>query len=343
MSAQVKQRDHVELVDYLRGLAAAMVAWFHLTNGYGDSWVTRTGSYGWLGVEIFFVISGFVITIALSRKTGPWRVRTFADFMVKRIIRLEPPYLASVALAIGLLFLSARAPGFNGPPPSVHGPQLLFHLAYLIPFTSYEWLQPIYWTLTYEFFFYIFAGLALPLMMAKGGRAIFVGAAVIAAAAVAAGVLPPLVLLFVLGIAASRYYLKRDAVWLTLAVALLATGPLALNGMATQAGVGLGAAALMALGRRMPLPPLPIARVLKGLGAISYSLYLVHVPIGGRLVNLGERWLHSPIEHLLLSILAFTVSCACAALFWWTIEAPAIRAAGRYARRTRRRDGTAAA
>jgi peptidoglycan/LPS O-acetylase OafA/YrhL len=59
------------------------------------------------------------------------------------------------------------------------------------------------------------------------------------------------------------------------------------------------------------------------LGAISYSLYLVHIPIGGRVINFGKRFLDSSSGHLLLSIAATVASIAAAYLLYRFVEKPA--------------------
>jgi peptidoglycan/LPS O-acetylase OafA/YrhL len=60
-----------EIIEVLRGLAAFSVMWFHFTNGNQDflqeGWLELSGKYGWLGVEVFFVISGFIIPYSLWR------------------------------------------------------------------------------------------------------------------------------------------------------------------------------------------------------------------------------------------------------------------------------------
>src|SRR5215467_12962304 len=58
-------------LDALRGLASLAVMWFHFTKHampeIGDGALRLTGKYGWLGVQVFFVISGFVIPYSLQR------------------------------------------------------------------------------------------------------------------------------------------------------------------------------------------------------------------------------------------------------------------------------------
>jgi peptidoglycan/LPS O-acetylase OafA/YrhL len=84
------KKPRVEIVDPLRGLAALAVAWFHFTNGSGfvkTEWLRASGRYGWLGVEVFFVISGFVIPYSMY--CGGYRPRQhFGRFLAKRIARL---------------------------------------------------------------------------------------------------------------------------------------------------------------------------------------------------------------------------------------------------------------
>lgn len=90
----------------------------------------------------------------------------------------------------------------------------------------------------------------------------------------------------------------------------------------TDALVAAGSLALMVVAVRDRLPRLPL---LAWLGGISYSLYLVHVPIGGRVVNLAARLSPSPVQQLLICLLATVVSIGAAWLFWRCIESPSHR------------------
>lgn len=137
------RNDHAErthwlpIVEYLRGLAALSVTWFHLTNTYDPSWVQASGSFGWLGVEVFFVISGFIIPYSIYVLFPRYSLTDFPAFVMRRILRLEPPYLVSIMLVIGLWHISAIFPGFTGAMPPVDPWQVLAHIAYLIPMTDY--------------------------------------------------------------------------------------------------------------------------------------------------------------------------------------------------------------
>ena len=66
-------------------------------------WIARNG---FLGVDIFFVISGFVIALSVSK--GAPTFGYFGRFIVRRSIRLDPPYWSSILLEVLLLHLSLR-------------------------------------------------------------------------------------------------------------------------------------------------------------------------------------------------------------------------------------------
>ena len=165
---QTARSNWIPMVEYLRGLAALGVTWFHLTNSYGNGWVRASGAYGWLGVEVFFVISGFIIPYFITRAYTNYSLAQFPQFVLRRLLRLEPPYLISVVLALALWHLSSMMPGFAGTPPPHSWWQAMAHIAYLIPFTEYQWYNPVYWTLAYEFAFYFAIGIAYPWVCVTG-------------------------------------------------------------------------------------------------------------------------------------------------------------------------------
>ena len=101
-------------VDALRGFAALSVVLYHAYEGGHitgllaelPAWVTQLLRQGSIGIAVFFVLSGFVIahSVAKSRVTLPFVGR----FMLRRSLRLEPPYWLAIALAICFAQLSVR-------------------------------------------------------------------------------------------------------------------------------------------------------------------------------------------------------------------------------------------
>jgi peptidoglycan/LPS O-acetylase OafA/YrhL len=318
----ILRSEQIFTVEALRGVAALIVTWFHMTNTYSLGWARYSGFYGWLGVDMFFVISGFIIPYSLHR--SQYEPIYFPRFMLRRLIRLEPPYLVSIALSLILLELGSRTPGFAGAAPSYSLGQVLAHFLYLIPLTSYTWLNVVFWTLAYEFVFYILAGLLWPFL---SRRSLLLTALLVAVIQALDIVLRDhstgAALLFFVGICCARKVLKLDSRWLTLAacgVSIIALGWIVEPAVAL---VALITALLIAF------VDIPRFRILGFLGAISYSLYLLHVPIGGRVVNIGRRFIEGPVQEILLSLVAVAVSIAAAAIFWKYVEEPAKRVSKR--------------
>lgn len=92
-----------EILDGLRGVAAMLVIWYHFFEGFATSPTDQMMNHGYLAVDFFFVLSGFVIGYAYD---GRWKngKMTASRFMLRRVIRLHPMVILSVvlgALAIG--------------------------------------------------------------------------------------------------------------------------------------------------------------------------------------------------------------------------------------------------
>jgi peptidoglycan/LPS O-acetylase OafA/YrhL len=159
----------ITTIDALRGIASFAVCFYHLSYCSNiclpQGALKSVGSFGWLGVEVFFVISGFIIPYALHR--AGYQLKQYGTFVLKRVVRLDPPYLATIALIIPLGYFSAMAPGFQGPPFTVSTSQVLLHLAYLNVFFGGNWLNPVFWTLAIEFQYYLLVGLLYPFISHK--------------------------------------------------------------------------------------------------------------------------------------------------------------------------------
>src|SRR5260370_12866073 len=201
--------ERIESLDALRGLAALAVCWKHLTD---SSVLPRalqiSGMYGWLGVEVFFVISGFVIPYTLY-KSG-YRVEQYFTFVCKRIVRLEPPYLLSVLFVLLIGYLAAYAPGYHGAPYHPSTTQVLLHFGYLNAFAHYDWLNGVYWTLAIEFQYYLALGLLFPLLCARNPKARYAALAVLSVLAFipSKSLMFQYLFLFLLGIVTFQHWVK---------------------------------------------------------------------------------------------------------------------------------------
>lgn len=100
-------------IDGLRGIAAIAVAGFHFYYGGPlrdplskilPAPLCELLEHGWLGVEIFFVISGFII--AYSLRKAHVNLSFFGNFVLRRSLRLDPPYWATIALVIVINYAS---------------------------------------------------------------------------------------------------------------------------------------------------------------------------------------------------------------------------------------------
>lgn len=97
-AAAVMAKPHYEILDGLRGVAALMVLWYHFFEGFAKTPVTQIVNHGYLCVDFFFILSGFVIGYAYDSR---WQSgMTVGGFMRRRLIRLHPMVLAGIVLGI---------------------------------------------------------------------------------------------------------------------------------------------------------------------------------------------------------------------------------------------------
>lgn len=146
-------RGIVVSIQYLRGLAAMAVVLSHVAGHAG-----LTFAAGAAGVDVFFVISGFVMwTVTSRRPTKP------GPFMVDRLTRIAPPYML---LTVAVYLIASYLPGVF-PNMRTSLPHMLMSALFIPHINLFGEPFPQVvpgWTLTYEIFFYILfaAGLLAP-------------------------------------------------------------------------------------------------------------------------------------------------------------------------------------
>ncbi|MFZ4408604.1 MAG: acyltransferase family protein [Paracraurococcus sp.] len=354
----------VRVLDSLRGLAALMVVLYHawqtlppgpLADGIRQA-LLFTPFKAAVGarpaVILFFVLSGYVLALALARGPG----LTWGGFVLRRICRIWLPFAVSILLSAGLWWLlrptalTGVHPWFNADPWSAapDAQALWRHLA-MLGDTHSAHLNVVMWSLTYElrislvFPLLLLAVLRLPLRVLLPGMLVLQLATDLTMRRLglplapffgdgwAGAVLTTLhfVNCFVVG---ALLALRGEAVQAALARlpgwawAGLWIAAMLLLGPSIDYTCTLGAALLMALAtgsararRILEVPPL------LWLGRVSYSLYLIHVPV----LLVVVHGLHGllPLEALLLLALAFALLAAEAMNRW--VEQPSIALARR--------------
>ena len=298
-------RKRLRGLDALRGLAALAVCLFHYTYSFpivtGRHFdVGFVASAGHYGVDLFFIISGFVIFMTLENSPRAY------DFVGARVARIYPAYLASLPLTTAVVSLSAL-PMLQ---PSL--PKFAANLTMVPQVFGYDVVDGVYWTLAYEAGFYFFAATAIwrcGLERIERVCVVWLAATLFlrfepfllwhypyALHMIRLATTGSFAMLFIIGIMIYRICRGRAQAltYFVLAAALAATfaGPLTFVHPMSGAGYFLliaSCATLVWLGGTDRLPLKPLAPLIF-LGDISYSFYLLHESIGWVVMNRLLRW-----------------------------------------------------
>jgi peptidoglycan/LPS O-acetylase OafA/YrhL len=324
-------------LEAVRAVAALLVVLMHATHLMrvpqfsGHVGLGGIFDFGYVGVDVFFVLSGFIITYVhhaeLGAGAGHWR-----DFLWKRFVRVFPIYWLVLALSV-LPSLLARLAGGRRP--------LLDIGLDAVPGTVLLWLGgglPEYvgvaWSLQFEVLFYLsFCAMLLHVGFGLALYAAWAALSVSQAFGGLPGPMPlsmsdPVCLEFLMGVLAgllarrvSLPLLRGQG--LMVAAALVAAilyerlGPQGAHAFGGRVALGLAAAALIltlvAWERRRPVR---VPRPLAALGATSYSLYLSHcLLINIALAALVKVGLYRVLPEAVL----FLVAMAVAVLGGWAL------------------------
>jgi peptidoglycan/LPS O-acetylase OafA/YrhL len=327
LAEPVSSKARVGELDALRGLAALAVVAYHYTTLYGQivghvhplSFGFPAGNYG---VHLFFLISGFVIFMTLER------TRTAMDFVVSRASRLFPAYWVAILITACVVY----AIGF--PAQKLPADHLLLNFTMIQQILGAEHLDGSYWTLEVELFFY--AQMLVWFLLGQLQRIHWIIALWLVLAVVYSMVehahghfsytARELLILrhipfFALGILFYRLWTRADERWLNLGfigAALLAIGIADPPVFLLVAVVCCTIFALFVARALRWLASAPFAF----LGAISYSLYLLHQAIGFALIH----WLEGEGLPSLLAIgTTLLVVLALASSLTFLVERPAMR------------------
>ena len=342
-------RERLRFIDGLRCIAVLWVVLTHFIHHspfqafFSQSllpFLYRAAWKGYLGVEIFFVISGFVIALSLVRdRLSP---RFALGFAVRRYVRLFPPYIAVVFLWMATTSLGKLLfPSYDLPQPS--GAQLASHFLYLQNLLGLGDIVGPTWTLCLEFQFYLFYALCALLVLSKNRLVRAVGiilfsTATLASLALTAFSIPVEGLLeskrlfvhnwylFALGVLGTFAFL-RPAIrrWMPLPLLLGVLMWLHCRNEALLVGLSTFVAILLAstLGRMGSWLSNPVVQYF---GSRSYSIYLVNWGVGLRFIDMIHRFAPQTLWSAWLCTLAgFAMTIAVSEILYRLLEKPSLR------------------
>ena len=279
MPAQAQQ-NRMAAIDGLRAIAVLMVVAFHYLGRWPNDYTGLTFApmfgFGWLGVDLFFVISGYCIAMTAER------TESLAAFWGRRFGRIYPAYVAGVFLTFALVSY------FGLPDKGVTIVQALGNLVFLNA-VAVPPVDGVYWSLIVELKFYFIYGFLLcisrrPSIILGGMAGLFVlglGLRLVGIDHFDRIIRPEHIILFLIGAALFFAHAQNSGVqqrpyYLLAVCAYLASfGTGAYDTVVPYAAVTLLAGMVVIATRR-----LPFLSILWPVGLISYSWYLLHQNIG---------------------------------------------------------------
>lgn len=312
----ISVKPHYPILDGLRGVAAVMVVVFHIFETHSTSHLDQIINHGYLAVDFFFLLSGFVVAYAYDDRWGKMSV---GDFFKRRLIRLQPMVVMGMIVGVVFFYFQGSSVVFPG---LMQVPIWKMLVVMLIGFTlipvpvsmdirGWAEMHPLdgpAWSLFFEYIANILYGLfvrkfsnkLLALLVFIAGCALIHLAVTSPKGDVIGGwSLNPvqlrigftrLMFPFFGGILLQRVsklvHLKHAFLWCSILVITVLAFPrvggsehLWLNGMYDSAAIILLFPVIVFLGAGGELKGKYSSRICKFLGDISYPLYITHYPI----------------------------------------------------------------
>lgn len=315
-------KPHYELLDGLRGVAALLVVFYHIFEGLsfaaGGTLIT-TINHGYLAVDFFFILSGFVIGYAYDDR---WkRNMTLGNFFTRRLIRLHPmiimgtiigaitfciqgsvqwdgSHVATSAIMLALLAVMFFIPAYLGAGYDVRGNGEMFSLNGPSWSLFFEYIGNI----LYALFIHRLSNRGLAILVALSGIGLawfalfdIVGYGMLGVGWTLDGAnfwggMLRMLFPFSLGMLLSRHFRPiktRGAFWICSAVLLIlfcipyieGKSPVCLNGVYELICIALVFPALVWIAASGKTTDKQSTRICRFLGDISFPLYAIHYPL----------------------------------------------------------------
>lgn len=340
------QTKNLQIIQALRGIASLLVVLFHCTGSSKEylqqSFLGNAFLFGWAGVDVFFVLSGFIITytnIKLIQKAS-----NLPAFLQRRFVRIYPTYwiIISFFLLLQILFPSYYRTHYNLDFANIASTYLLF--------PGHVMINGVSWTLSYELFFYMLFGIAFFIRNTKLSLYLAITYAVILILLPIAGynfqnsdpviylITYPMNVEFIMGVVAAVLIPKLSS---KVALPLIISGCIIfiisavfsdlkyyVVGNTFNRVILFGTPSfLLIIGvvKYELLNKIKVNNIVLLLGEASYSLYLIHLPLlvaSFKIIsNIQIR--NSVLLHFLIVVI-IVIICYASILFYKFVEKPLI-------------------
>ncbi len=315
----------IAILDSARGVCAFIVALYHFLHfenqhgafiEKGNPVMNVVDPFIHGSICVFFVISGYVMYLHLQRNN--YSLSLFLPFMAKRLIRLMIPMFSCV---IAILAINGLFQAYLGDPILFSARQFIANITLSANVVGEQWYNPIFWTLSVEFQFYLFLGLGY-LLIRKNPFVAFILLAAIALALNytfdTRGTLAEFGSYFIIGISMSLFVNKQ------------------LSGPQLLLIIAIGAADFI-LNQALyyyviPLLSVPVLLFVHGkhrffefLGETSFSFYLMHGLLGQWFLYFTLRYAEQNWQKVVLLLGAFVLAYLGSHVFYLLIEKPSLK------------------
>ena len=326
MANETVKRRYLPNLDFFRVIAAYFVMLYHFS-WEGDDAFSTVFSYGYLGVYVFFCISGFITP--LSMQWSGYKMKSWKSFLVSRFFRLYPAF-AVIALIEILLYARGGFMGYGYKLDELTVRQLICNFMWTAEFYEERWIIPVFWTLAIEAQFIILMLIVYPLMKLSNKIKkelpsminellrmlpvlIFIGASYFTGRG---NTVFSYGAIFGMGTLVYLYYAQQISI------------PSLLGGLAFAAWANY-----YGISDRQTYVALPVAlciaflpdinsRIIKYFGKFTYSFYLIHITFGGaacfHMRHFPEVWYVQLVKVVIGGAVAFAFSW----VFYYKIEKP---------------------
>ncbi len=309
------KKSYLPNLDLLRVIAAYFVLLYHF-RWEGDDPLTFVFKYGYLGVYVFFCISGFITPLAMQWSN--YSIRDWKKFLISRFFRLYPAFAVIAILEI-ILYAWGGFMGYSYKFDQITLVQVVSNFTWTAEFFKQDWFVPVFWTLAIEAQFTFVILVIYPLLKHRNE--------LVRVATILALIIP-------------TYFIGRTPTFFTYS-AIFAMGIIVFCkhnksiDIFTYFGLMFVAAFCSAEGISyywttpalftalfITFVPQLHARLIPYFGKFAYSFFLIHITFGGaalfHLRVLPEQWYFQLLRVFLASVVSFFAAW----VFYYRVEKP---------------------